>query len=136
MSELSVDTRELEDVVLLYPRGFINAHTVRRFETAIQTALERQRFNIVVSCAGLEYIASAGLGALMGVIEEVRTNGGDIRIADLNETVRNIFEILGFNHLYRIFPSEVEAILSFREGGTAGKPPVGAASEPPLRRWC
>jgi anti-sigma B factor antagonist len=122
MSELSVDTRELEDVVLLYPRGFINAHTVRLFETEIQKALERQRYNIVVSCAGLKYIASAGLGALMGVIEEVRTNGGDIRIADLNETVRNIFEILGFNHLYRIFPSEVDAILSFRGGGASGKP--------------
>ncbi len=122
MSELSVDTRELEDVVLLYPRGFINAHTVRLFETEIQKALERRRYNIVVSCAGLKYIASAGLGALMGVIEEVRTNGGDIRIADLNETVRNIFEILGFNHLYRIFPSEVDAILSFRGGGAPGNP--------------
>ncbi len=123
MSDLSVDTRELEDVVLLYPRGFINAHTVRLFEAEIQRALERQRFNIVVSCAGLKYIASAGLGALMGVIEEVRTNGGDIRIADLNETVRNIFEILGFNHLYRIFPSEVDAILSFRGGGGASGSP-------------
>jgi anti-sigma B factor antagonist len=122
MSELSVDTRELEGVVLLYPRGFINAHTVRVFETEIQRALERRRYNIVVSCAGLKYIASAGLGALMGVIEEVRTNGGDIRIADLNETVRNIFEILGFNHLYRIFPSEVDAILSFRGGEAPGNP--------------
>jgi anti-sigma B factor antagonist len=118
MGDLSVDMRELEDVVLLYPR----AHTVRLFEAAIQKALESRRFNIVVSCAGLKYIASAGLGALMGVIEEVRTNGGDIRIADLNETVRNIFEILGFNHLYRIFPSEVDAILSFRGGGASGSP--------------
>jgi anti-sigma B factor antagonist len=78
----------------------------------------------VVSGAGLKYIASAGLGALMGVIEEVRTGGGDIRLADLNETVRNIFDILGFNHLYRIFPSEVEAVLSFREGGDPGSPPA------------
>jgi anti-sigma B factor antagonist len=120
MSELQVDSRELEEVVLLYPRGFINAHTVRLFEGEIQKALDRQRYKIVVSCAELKYIASAGLGALMGVIEEIRTNGGDIRLADLNETVRNIFEILGFNHLYRIFPSEVEAILSFREGGGTG----------------
>jgi len=60
----------------------------------------------------------------MGVVEEIRTNGGDIRLAELNETVRNIFEILGFNHLYRIFPSEVEAILSFREGEGTGSPPA------------
>jgi hypothetical protein len=36
--------------------------------------------------------------------------------------VQNIFDILGFNHLYRIFPSEMEAILSFRDGGGTGTP--------------
>src|SRR4030042_1703354 len=131
MSELSVDRRELEGVVLLYPRGFINAHTVRLFEGEIQAALDEGRYRIVVSGAELKYIASAGLGAIMGAVEETRTNGGDIRLADLNETVRNILDILGFNHLYRIFPSEMEAILSFREGGGTGSPPAGARGAPP-----
>lgn len=120
MSELEVDSREMEGVVLLYPKGFVNAHTVRVFEGEIQKALDLDRYRLVVNCADLTYIASAGLGALMGVIEEIRHNGGDIRLAELNETVRNIFEILGFHHLYRIFPSEAEAILSFREEGRSG----------------
>jgi anti-sigma B factor antagonist len=121
MSELSVDRRDLEGIVLLYPRGFVNAHTVRLFESEIQKAMDDRRYRIVVSGSGLQYIASAGLGALMGAIEEIRANGGDIRLADLNETVRNIFEILGFNHLYRIFPSEMEAVLSFRDDGETGR---------------
>jgi anti-sigma B factor antagonist len=120
MSELEVQTRELDDIVLLYPQGFINAHTVRLFESAIQKALKDNRFKIVVNCSGLAYIASAGLGAIMGAIEEVRSNGGDIRLSELNETVLNIFEILGFHHLYRVFPSEMEAILSFRQGEAPG----------------
>ena len=115
MSELSVESHERDGVLLLYPSGFINAHTVRLFEGALQKAIEGGCYHIVVSGAGLRYVASAGLGALMGVIEEVRTNGGDIRIAELNDTVRNIFEMLGFNHLYRIFPSEQEAVSSFAE---------------------
>ena len=120
MSELTVETRDVEGVTLLYPKGFINAHTVRLFEGELQKSLEQKRFKIVVNCSGLSYIASAGLGAIMGSIEEIRTNGGDLRLANLNETVLNIFEILGFNHLYRIFPSEVEAIMSFRqESGAA-----------------
>ncbi len=80
MSELEVQTRELDDIVLLYPQGFINAHTVRLFESAIQKALKDNRFKIVVNCSGLAYIASAGLGAIMGAIEEVRGNGGDRNI--------------------------------------------------------
>lgn len=117
MTELTVETREEGEVALLYPRGYINAHTVRLFEAELQRAVDQQRFKIVVNCSGLSYIASAGLGAIMGVIEEVRAKGGDLRLAHLNETVRNIFEILGFHHLYRIFPSEAEAVLSFRQGG-------------------
>jgi len=117
MGELTVETRESGDVTLVYPAGFINAHTVRTFEGEIQKALDRRCYKIVLNCAGLQYIASAGLGAIMGAIEEIRGNGGDIRISELNETVLNIFEILGFHHLYRIFPSEMEAILSFRGEG-------------------
>jgi hypothetical protein len=34
--------------------------------------------------------------------------------------VLNIFENLGFNHLYRIYPSEMDAISSFaQDGGNA-----------------
>ncbi len=124
MSELSIERRDVEDLTLLYPAGFINAHTVRQFEGQIQEALEQKRFKIIVNCSGLSYIASAGLGAIMGAIEEIRENGGDLRLTDLNETVRNIFEILGFNHLYRIFPSEVEAVLRFREEAEGGGPRV------------
>ena len=122
MSELSVSSHEREGVVLLYPSGFINAHTVRIFEEALQRTIGSGCYQIVLSGQGLRYVASAGLGALMGVIEEVRGNGGDIRIAELNETVRNIFEMLGFNHLYRIFPSEQEAVQSFKAGASGGGP--------------
>jgi len=119
MSELTVDKRDVDDVTLLYPKGFINAHTVRLFDGELRGALQQGRFKIVVNCSGLSYIASAGLGALMGAIEEIRGRGGDLRLASLNETVLNIFEILGFTHLYRIYPSEMDAISSFvQDGGT------------------
>jgi anti-sigma B factor antagonist len=119
VADLVVESREVEGVSLLYPKGFINAHTVRLFESELQKALREGRFCLVVNCSGLSYIASAGLGAMMGVIEEIRRNGGDLRLASLNETVLNIFEILGFDHLYRLFPSEAEAIASFRQDSTS-----------------
>ena len=114
MAELLVSAREDQDVTLIYPKGFINAHTVRLFEGEIQKALQQRRFKIVLSCGELAYIASAGLGAIMGAIEEIRDNGGDLRLAEMNDTIRNIFEILGFHHLYKMFPTELDAILSFR----------------------
>jgi anti-sigma B factor antagonist len=125
MSELLVSSREHEGVVLLYPSGFINAHTVRLFEDELQKAIGDGRYRIVVSGAALRYVASAGLGALMGVIEEVRAKGGDIRLAELSDTVRDIVEMLGLQHLYRIFASEQEAVASFAlDGAAAARPPA------------
>jgi anti-sigma B factor antagonist len=120
MSDLLVETRDVDDVTVLVPRGFINAHTVRVFDGAIQKTTARRRYKIVVNCEELAYIASAGLGAMMGAIEEIRSNGGDLRLASLNETVQNIFDILGFNHLYRTYASEAEAIASFGPAQGAG----------------
>jgi anti-sigma B factor antagonist len=124
VSELLVESHERDGVMLLYPNGFLNAHTVRLFEGELQKAIDSGRYRIVVCGARLRYVASAGLGALMGVIEEVRTNGGDIRIAELNDTVSNIFEMLGFNHLYRIFESEQEAVSSFRDAPASPRAPA------------
>jgi anti-sigma B factor antagonist len=104
----------MDDVVIVYPRGFINAHTVRQFEQELNQALESGHFKIIINGSGLAYVASAGLGVIMGFIEEVRSRGGDIRLADLNETVMNIFEVLGFNHLCQVFDSEQNAVESYR----------------------
>ena len=113
MPELKLDVRKIGDVTVLYPKGFINAHTVREFEGHLQTLVDGGGCRIVINGKELAYIASAGLGALMGMIEEVRSKQGDIRLSELSESVFNVFDILGFTHLFQIYGSEDEALRSF-----------------------
>ena len=98
MADLTMESRQVGDVTVICPQGFINAHTVRQFEQALSQALEDGHEKILINGSGLAYIASAGLGVIMGLIEDTRAKGGDIRLAELNDTVRNIFEVLGFNN--------------------------------------
>lgn len=114
MPDLTVESRQVGDVTVVSPRGFINAHTVRQFEQELSRAISAGNGKILINGAGLAYIASAGLGVIMGLIEEVRARGGDIRLAELNETVRNIFEVLGFNHLCKVLGSEREGVESYQ----------------------
>lgn len=101
-------------MTVICPQGFINAHTVRQFEQALSHALEDGNQKLLINGSGLAYIASAGLGVIMGLIEETRSKGGDIRLAELNDTVRNIFEVLGFNHLCKVLSSETEGLESYQ----------------------
>lgn len=111
--ELSIRTESKNAVSIVYPEGFINAHTVSQFEQVLKEMVTGKNFQMIINCGSLQYISSAGLGALMGVIEEVRDNEGDIRLCGMSESVFNVFDILGFTELYQIFDDEDRAIQSF-----------------------
>jgi anti-sigma B factor antagonist len=115
MPDLRIDVRSQGNVAVVEPAGFINAHTARDFETVLQKLIDEKQNKIVINCKELSYIASAGLGAIMGFIDQIRENEGDIRMCSMNETVFNIFDVLGFTHLYSIFETEDKAIQSFEE---------------------
>ncbi|HEU4952303.1 MAG TPA: STAS domain-containing protein [Holophagaceae bacterium] len=110
MPDLSIEVRDAGGVTVVMPAGFINAHTVRDFEGALEKLVAQERFLILLNCRNLSYISSAGLGAIMGLIETVRENGGDILLSDLSENVFAIFDTLGFTQLYRVFKGEDEAL--------------------------
>ncbi len=111
--ELTITIENKEGTTVIYPDGFINAHTVNRFEETLQNLVKEKQYRLVVNGQNLQYISSAGLGALMGVIEEIRDNDGDIHLSNLSESVFNVFDILGFTELYEIFDGEAPAIRAF-----------------------
>ncbi|MCL1909033.1 MAG: STAS domain-containing protein [Holophagaceae bacterium] len=123
MTDLSIQVREVGGASVVEPSGFINAHTVRQFESTLEGLVEGGRCNILLNCANLNYISSAGLGAIMGQIESVRENGGDIVLSNLKENVFTIFDTLGFTQLYKVFDQEEDAVNSFNsaEGQSIGQ---------------
>ncbi|MDR1841424.1 MAG: STAS domain-containing protein [Holophagales bacterium] len=110
MADLSIQVRKLDGASVVEPCGFINAHTVRQFEAALEKLISEGHYNILLKCDNLNYISSAGLGAIMGQIETVRENGGDIMLSNLRESVFLIFDTLGFTQLYRVFEQEEDAL--------------------------
>src|SRR5512133_355866 len=110
MADLSIEVRQAGDVAVLLPARFINAHTVREFDEALEGLVRDGRYTILLNCKNLNYISSAGLGAIMGLIETVREHQGDILLSDLQPNVFAIFDTLGFTQLYRVFGAEDQAL--------------------------
>jgi len=100
-------------VQVLELNGELDAHTASELEAAIQKCQTEQQYQIVVNGENLQYISSAGLGVFMAYIEEVREEGGDIKIAALKPKVYNVFDLLGFPMLFDILETESEAVQKF-----------------------
>ena len=114
MNEFIVKRKDVEDVSIVYLKGYLDAHTAPDFENALQDLVDEDRVRIVVNLAELTYISSAGLGVFMGFIEDIRTKEGDIKLAEPNEKVFRVFDLLGFPVLYEIFDKEQEAMDKYR----------------------
>ncbi len=115
MSNFSVGFRKNGDVQVLDLKGELDAHTASELEAAIQRCQSENHCKIVVNGEGLMYISSAGLGVFMAYIEELREEGGDIKIAALQPKVYNVFDLLGFPMLFDIVETEEEALARFRK---------------------
>ncbi len=61
----------------------------------------------------LHYISSAGLRVLLAAAKQLKTADGELRICDLNEVVKEVFDISGFSTIFKIFENETEALDSF-----------------------
>jgi anti-sigma B factor antagonist len=109
----AVQQSHLNDLSVLALEGFLDAHTAPAFEQAIQKEMEGGRLRMIVNCEKLTYISSAGLGVFMSFIEEIREQGGDIKICGLIPKVRQVFEILGFASLFDILDTLPEAAQKF-----------------------
>lgn len=115
MSNFSVGFRDSDRVQILDLKGELDAHTASELEAALQKCQEDENYWIIVNGENLQYISSAGLGVFMAYIEEVREQGGDIKIAALQPRVFNVFDLLGFPMLFDIHDSEQDALEKFEQ---------------------
>src|SRR4026209_2315079 len=107
-------TEDRNGTVIIALAGQLDAHTAPEFERLLEkTIREEDRTKIVLDFAPLDYIASAGLGVLMGFIEEVRVVGGDIKFAAVPERIFHVLDLLGFPVVFDIQASVAEAVSAF-----------------------
>jgi anti-sigma B factor antagonist len=79
--------------------GVIDTLTATKLEEVLDRLLQRDRFNIILDLAGVDYISSAGWGIFISRIKEIRENKGDIKLANMIPNVFEIYELLEFDNI-------------------------------------
>lgn len=117
MNILTVDVSESavdHGLALFRLKGHLDAQTVRELEAKFDQQVKSARVRWIVDLKDLEYISSAGLGSFVGVLSELRAQGGDIFFIGLTQKMEKIFKVLGFTRIFKVFASEAEAANAFK----------------------
>lgn len=90
--------------------GALDSYSFPRLEALFISLREKNHYRVILDCAKLDYISSAGLGALIGFARRARENEGDLKLAGLSEKILTIVELLGFDKILKIH-SDVNSAL-------------------------
>jgi anti-sigma B factor antagonist len=116
-----------DGVVLIHLAGVIDAHTLDKFEGALDQALEDGAKSLVLDCEELRYVNSSGFGELIRYFDRLREREGTLVLARVAPKVGIILEMLGLKSLIPITTGLDDAF----EIAAAGEAPLPVA--PPAR---
>ena len=108
-----------EDVLRIAPEGRLDAVTVPAFEAILTENLDQGVSRLVIDLSGVTYVSSSGLRALLSARRRARSVGGDVVLCHMTDRVREIFEMVGFVSLFKVFASVDEAARAFSAGVSA-----------------
>ncbi len=108
---MELTNQKINDVQVISLSGRIDSQT-DSFSDDMDKAIEGEK-NILVDCQGMNYINSAGLRVFLSSLKKVTKNEGKFFVCNLNDNIREIFNISGFSSLFRIYDSRDEALGNF-----------------------
>jgi anti-anti-sigma factor len=102
---MEITQKEENGIVMISIEGRLDADSSPQAEKVVKEALEGQATRVLFNLDKLEYLSSAGLRVLLSAAKEMRRRDGKIVLCSLNEFVKEIFEVSGFQSLIPIADS-------------------------------
>lgn len=80
--------------------GRLDAVTAPEYERKMRELIDGGDLRFVVDFAQLDYISSAGLRGLLVTAKLLKAKKGELRFANVAGTVKEVFDISGFNSIF------------------------------------
>ena len=110
---MQISVKTTNEVKILAFEGRLDTQTSPDAQRQLTRLIEEGETKILVNLEKLDYISSAGLRVLLVVAKQLKTTDGELRICSLNEVVKEVFDISGFDMILPISASESEALEGF-----------------------
>lgn len=127
---MSIRSTREGDRVVISVEGQLIAGNRQQLKDVVLPEIDRGARHFVIDFADTGYIDSAGLGVLVSLSKRIRESDATLRLANLNEDLRTLFELTKLDTLFS-FGGDGHAD-SGVTADLAPKPrPAGGAAQPP-----
>lgn len=101
------------DIMVLKLKGRLDTNASVDFEQQVDEALKYIKNNVMLDFSELEYICSSGLRVIIQLAKKLKSLKGKLVLCCMEDYIKEVFEISGFDTFLKICPSKDEAMKSF-----------------------
>lgn len=95
----------------------VTLKTISQFEDALRKLNEAAANQLILDLQDVQYMNSAGLGIMVDAVMRARKDEKQVVLANVNETLMEIFNIVKIGTFINIFPTPNDAIEFYKSFG-------------------
>lgn len=107
---------DTKDEVLIITLGSesLDAKDAQDFKQKVINLINNsENKKIVFDLRNLKFIDSSGLGSFLAILRVLNAKGGDLKLVNMNQNVRTMFELVSMHKIFDIMESVPEALKSY-----------------------
>ncbi|HEX2955929.1 MAG TPA: STAS domain-containing protein [Chitinispirillaceae bacterium] len=110
---MKIKVREIGDVVEVAVEGNVLQENVNLFKNRIIDLIDNGKTKIILNLVDTSYISSLCLAVIVNAKKRLVAKQGDIKIALVNQLVKNLLEITNLVKKVELYESVDDAVASF-----------------------
>jgi anti-sigma B factor antagonist len=110
---MSFSIEQQDGVTIVHVTGQLIVGNRQELKEKVLEELESGARKFLVDFTDAAYIDSSGLGVLVSLSKKIREKGGELRLSNLNEDVRTLFELTKLDTLFHIAENRDQALTDF-----------------------
>lgn len=113
--ELTVSTRDRDGVAIIDLVGDVTTFAEEKINQAYREVTNQGAHFVLLNFRQNDYINSAGIAILIGIVTEVNRNQQKLAVSGLSQHFQKIFRMVGLAQYAEIYQDEDEAVTAFAQ---------------------
>ena len=100
-------------IMIVIAEGRVDGSNAQEFQGALSEVIDEDDRCVVLDLGKITYISSAGLRVILLTAKALKRQDADLAVCSLTDSIREVFEISGFDKIIQVRASQPDAIASF-----------------------
>ena len=87
---------------------------LKTLESLSRYVESKNELKIILDLENVEYMTSAGIGHLVGLLKKARARDTTLKLCSLQESIAELFDVLRLTSIFEVHRSVTEAVASFK----------------------